>query len=181
LSQIVALIRAGILPKHIPYSTVESEVCRNRAAMIVSGPWAWSNLTMSGIDFGLAPMPGVNGKPARPFIGVIVAFINRSSANTNLAPYFIEHYLLTDEGLTAMNAAKPIGVPALLSVYQKMATENPLVRDLNASIELGEIMPNIPQMGRFFSAVGTALQIGTQGRASPQEALSDAAATLRSD
>jgi maltose/maltodextrin transport system substrate-binding protein len=181
LSQILALIRAGILPKHIPYSTVESEICRNKAVMILSGPWAWSNLTMSGIDFGLAPMPGVNGKPGRPFIGVTVAYINRSSANTNLAPYFIEHYLLAEEGLTAMNAAKPIGVPALLSAYQKMAKDNPLVKDLKTSIDLGEIMPNIPQMGRFFSAVGTALQIATQGRASPQEALNDAAATLRSD
>jgi maltose/maltodextrin transport system substrate-binding protein len=98
-----------------------------------------------------------------------------------LAPYFIEHYLLAEEGITAMNAAKPIGVPALLSAYQRMAKDNPLVRDLNTAIDLGEIMPNIPQMGRFFSAVGTALQIATQGRASPQEALDDAAATLRSD
>jgi maltose/maltodextrin transport system substrate-binding protein len=181
LSQIVALIRAGILPKHTPYSTVESEICRNKAAMIISGPWAWPNLTKSGIDFGLAPMPGVNGKPGRPFIGVTVAYINRSSANSNLAPYFIEHFLLTDEGLTAMNAAKPIGVPALLSAYQNLANDNPMLKDLNTSIDLGEIMPNIPQMGRFFSAVGTALQIATQGRASPQEALKDAAETLRAD
>jgi maltose/maltodextrin transport system substrate-binding protein len=181
LSQIVALIRGGILPKHMPYSTVESEICANKAAMIISGPWAWSNLTKSGIDFGVAPMPGVNGKPGRPFIGVTVAYINRSSANTNLAPFFIEHYLLGEQGLTAMNAAKPIGVPSLLSVYEKMATENPLVKDLNAAIDLGEIMPNIPQMGRFFSAVGMALQIATQGRASPQVALDDAAATLRSE
>ena len=181
LSQIVALIRAGILPKHIPYSSVESGICQNQAAMIISGPWAWPNLTKSGIDFGLAPMPGVNGKPGRPFIGVTVAYINRSSANSNLAPYFIEHFLLTDEGLTAMNAAKPIGVPALLSAYQNLANDNPLLKDLNTSIDLGEIMPNIPQMGRFFSAVGTALQIATQGRASPQEALKDAAETLRAD
>jgi maltose/maltodextrin transport system substrate-binding protein len=181
LSQIVGLIRAGILPKHIPYSTVESDICANKAAMIISGPWAWSNLTKSGIDFGLAPMPGLNGKPGRPFIGVSVAYINRSSANTNLAPYFIEHYLVGEEGLTAMNAAKPIGVPALLSAYQKMASENPLVKDLNAAIDLGEIMPNIPQMGRFFSALGTALQIATQGRATPKAALEDAAVTLRSE
>jgi hypothetical protein len=96
---------------------------KSLAAMIISGPWAWSNLTKSGIDFGLARMPGVNGKPGRPFIGVTAAYINRSSANTNLALYFIEH----------------------------------------------------PQMGRFFSVVGTALQIATQ------EALNDAAATLRSE
>lgn len=77
-----------------------------------------------------------------------------------------------------MDDAKPIGVPALQSVYQKMASANSLVKQLNVSIDLGEVMPNIPQMGRFFSAVGSALQIATQGRASPQEALNDAAATL---
>jgi len=38
---------------------------------------------------------------------------------------------------------------------------------------------DIPQIGRFFSAVDSALQIATQGRASPQQALNDAAATLR--
>ena len=181
LSQIVALIRAGILLKHIPYSSVESGICQNQAAMIISGPWAWPNLTKRGIDFGLAPMPGVNGKPGRPFIGVTAAYINRSSPNSNLAPYFVEHYLLADDGLIAMNAAKPIGVPALLSAYQKMANDNSLLRDLNTCLEFGEIMPNVPQMGRFFSAVGTALQIATQGRASPQEALDDAEATLRAD
>lgn len=80
-----------------------------------------------------------------------------------------------------MDAAKPIGVPALRSLYQNMAKDNPRVSDLNGAIDLGEIMPNIPKMGRFFSAVGTALEIATEGRASPQEALSEAAATLRSE
>jgi maltose/maltodextrin transport system substrate-binding protein len=181
LSQIIGLIQSGILPKNVIYSTVESQICQNKAAMIISGPWAWSNLTKSGIDFGLAPVPGINGKPGRPFIGVTVAYINRTSVNTNLAPYFIEHCLLSEEGLAAMNDEKPIGVPALRLLYQKMANENPLVKDLNASIELGEIMPNIPQMGRFFSAMGTALEIATQGRASAKEALSDAAATMRAE
>jgi maltose/maltodextrin transport system substrate-binding protein len=181
LSQIIALIQAGILPKNVSYSTVESDICLGRAAMIISGPWAWSNLTKSGIDFALAPMPGINGKPGRPLIGVSVAYINRASLNINLAPYFIQHFLLTDEGLAAMNGAKPIGVPALISLYQKMANDNPLIKQLNDSVALGEIMPNIPQMGRFFSAVGSALQIATQGRASPKAALSDAAATMRSE
>jgi len=42
-------------------------------------PWAWFNLIKSGIDFGVAPMPGVNGNLGQPFVGVSVAYINRSS------------------------------------------------------------------------------------------------------
>ena len=178
LNEIIALIRGGILPPYVTYSTVENLMGQGKVAMIISGPWAWPNLLASGIDFGLAPVPGVDGKPGHPFVGVSLAYVNRSSPNINLAPYFIEHYLLTDEGLTAMNRAKPIGVPALISLYQSLAHSNAHLRELDASLELGEVMPNIPEMGRFFSSMGTALQIATQGRASAQKALRDAAATI---
>ena len=181
LNEIVTLVRAGILPSYLTYSTVESLMGQGKVAMIISGPWAWSNLFASGIDFGLAPVPGVDGKPGRPFVGVSLAYINRSSPNTNLAPYFIEHYLLTDEGLTAMNRVKPIGVPALISLYQSLSQSNARLRELETSLELGEVMPNVPQMGRFFSSMATALQIATEGRASPQKALSEASATIRGE
>jgi maltose/maltodextrin transport system substrate-binding protein len=179
LSQIIALVRPGILPPYVSYSDVEAMMAQGKVAMIISGPWAWANLIASGIDFGLAPMPGVGGMPAHPFVGISVAYVNRSSPNTNLVPYFIEHYLLTDEGLSAMNQEKPIGVPALISLYQRWSKKDPLVRQLNAAVNLGQVMPNIPEMGRFFSSVGAALQVATQGRASPQQALSNAAAAMR--
>jgi maltose/maltodextrin transport system substrate-binding protein len=181
LKEIIALIRAKILPRYVTYSTVESLMGQGKVAMIISGPWAWSNLLASGIDFGLAPIPGVDGKPGHPFVGVSVAYVNRSSPNTNLAPYFIEHYLLTDEGLTAMNQAKPIGVPALISLYQSLSQSNARLRELDASLELGEVIPNVPEMGRFFSSMATALQIATEGRASAQKALSDAAMAIRGE
>ena len=123
--------------------------------------------------------PGVNGKLGRPFVGVTAAYLNRSSPNKDLAKYFLEHYLLSDEGITAMNQAKPIGVPALISQYQKMAKGDARVRELKVAVDHGEVMPNIPRMGRFFSSMGTALQIATEGRASAQKALHDAAASMR--
>ena len=141
-----------------------------------NGPWAWANLRQRDIDFGVAPIPGVNGKPGRPFVGVMVAYLNRSSPNQDLAKEFLEHYLLNEAGLKAMNHAKPIGVPALISLYNRMAKNRPLLRELKTAVDYGEIMPNVPEMSRFFSAVGTALQISTTGRASAQGALQEAEA-----
>jgi maltose-binding protein MalE len=43
-------------------------------------------------------------------------------------------------------------LPALVSVHQKFAQNNPLLRELKASVDYGQMMPNIPQMGRFFSS-----------------------------
>ena len=180
LSEIIALVKAGVLPKSVSYGATEELMGQGELAMTISGPWAWSNLIKSGIDFDLAPIPGVNGNVGRPFVGVSVAYLNRWSPNHDLATEFLEHYFLTDEGLTTMDRAKPIGVPALIALYETMAKDNALLRELKAGVDQGEIMPNIPQMGRFFIALGTALQIAAEGRASPKAALEEALTSLRS-
>jgi maltose/maltodextrin transport system substrate-binding protein len=179
LTEIINLIQAGVLPKSVSYSEVEDLMGRGKLAMMISGPWAWSDLTKSGIDFGVAPIPGVAGHPGRPFVGVSLAYLNRSSPNQDLAKDFLEHYVLTDEGLTAMDRGKPLGIPALISLEEKMVKNNPLLQELKVCLDNGEVMPNVPQMGRFFSALGTALQIATEGRASPEAALREAAANMR--
>jgi len=179
LTEIINLIRAGILPKSVTYSVVLEQMARGNLAMMISGPWAWSDLMKSGIDFGVAPIPGVNGHPGRPFIGVSVAYLNRSSPNQDLAREFLERYVLTEQGLTAMDHGKPLGIPALVSLEEEMVKNNPLLQRLKACLDNGEVMPNVPQMGRFFSSLGSALQIATNGQASPEAALREAEATMR--
>jgi maltose/maltodextrin transport system substrate-binding protein len=147
--------------------------------MMISGPWAWSNLIKHGIDFGVAPIPGVGENVGRPIVGVTVAYLNRSSPNQDLIKEFLEQYALTKEALTAMYYAKPTGIPALISTYESLASDNPLLRQLEAAVECGQVMPNIPQMGRFFSSLNGALQIATQGRASAKAALQDAETDMR--
>jgi maltose/maltodextrin transport system substrate-binding protein len=126
-------------------------------------------------------VPGVDGKVGRPFVGVSVAYLNRSSPNQDLSKEFLERYLLTEEGLTEIDKAKPIGIPALISVYESIAKNNPRLRELKASVDYGQIMPNIPQMGRFFSSLGAALQLAADGRLSARTALQEAEANMRHD
>jgi len=179
LNQIVGLIQQGILPKVCAYSATEDLMARGKLAMMISGPWAWSNLIQKGIDFGLSAVPGVDGQVGRPFVGVSMAYLNRSSPNQDLAREFIERYLLTDEGLTAMNSAKAIGVPALISLFDKLSKNDIRMRQLKTSVDYGEVMPNVPQMGQFFSAMSAALQLATDGRLSASAALQQADANLR--
>lgn len=181
LSKIVGLIQSGVLPKSCSYSETEDFMGQGKLAMMISGPWAWSNLIQKGIDFGVAHIPGIDGKVGRPFVGVSVTYLNRSSPNGDLAKEFLERYLLTDEGLTAMDKAKPIGVPALISVFEKIAQNNPRLRELKASVEYGQVMPNVPQMGRFFSSLGAALQLAADGRLSARKALQQAEVNMRHD
>jgi maltose/maltodextrin transport system substrate-binding protein len=181
LTKIVTLIQSGVLPKVCSYSETEEFMGQGKLAMMISGPWAWSNLIQKGIDFGVALIPGIDGKVGRPFVGVSVAYLNRSSPNQDLSKEFLERYLLTEEGLADMDEAKPIGVPALISAYEKISKNYPRLRELKAAVDYGQIMPNIPQMGRFFSSLGAALQLAADGRLSARTALQEAEANMKHD
>jgi maltose/maltodextrin transport system substrate-binding protein len=174
LQAIVELINSGTMPKGASYSVMEQKMNNGELAMMVSGPWAWANLQKNGIDFGLAPLPGVDGNPGRPFVGVLTAFINRSTSNSELASQFIEKYVATPDGLRTIDADVPIGVPALKTLSEEMAAQNPRIQMTYENAKNGQVMPNIPQMSKFWSSMATAFQIATNGQASPQAALDDA-------
>ncbi|HEY2123490.1 MAG TPA: maltose/maltodextrin ABC transporter substrate-binding protein MalE [Chthoniobacterales bacterium] len=174
LQAIVNLVTTGVMPKGASYSVMDQKMNSGDLAMMVSGPWAWANLHKSGIDFGLAPLPGVAGNPGRPFVGVLTALINRSTPNADIAAQFIEKYVATEDGLKTINADVPIGVPALKALSEEMAAKDPLIKATFENAKNGDVMPNIPQMGKFWSSMATAFQLATNGQASPKAALDDA-------
>jgi len=175
LSAIVHLIDTGVMPRMASSGDIPQELmAQGKLAMMISGPWDWPNLMKSGIDFGVVPMPGINGKLGKAFVGVQVAYINRSSPNRDLAKEFLEKYAFTKESLCALDHVKPIGIPAMISLYDELSRNNPLLSEMKRCVDEGEVMPNIPQMGRFWTSVAAALELGNCGRCSPPAALEDA-------
>jgi maltose/maltodextrin transport system substrate-binding protein len=147
---------------------------------MINGPWVWADLRKSGIDFELAPLPGVGGNPGRPFVGVFAALINRSSPNADFAVEFLEKYLCTEDGLRAIDADSPLGVPALTALAEEMSARNPLIKGTYDNVRNGVVMPNIPQMGKFWSSMKAAFELATSGRASPEAALKSARKAMKS-
>ena len=174
MQTVADLIRAKVLPSSLSYSIAEAQMNQGKLAMFVSGPFAWENLKKSGIDFGVTTIPGIDGNPGRPFVGVVGAVFNRSSPNLDLAQEFLEHYLVTPKGLAAMDRHVPLGVPALIASYEAKASD-PHIAGSMKNIEAGLLMPSIPQMGVFWSAMESALATITSLRAAPQAALDNAA------
>jgi maltose/maltodextrin transport system substrate-binding protein len=174
LKAIVQLINTGILPKGSSQSVMSEKMASGQLALMINGPWEWANLRKASVDFDLASIPGVDGNPGRPFVGVFAAMINRSSPNVELAQHFLQEHVLTSESLKAMDADAPLGVPALKTLCDEMAARNHLIKVTYENAENGVVMPNIPQMGKFWSSMGAAFEIATNGGATPQVALQDA-------
>jgi maltose/maltodextrin transport system substrate-binding protein len=168
------MIKEGVMPKGASYSAMEAGFDKGEVAMMITGPWAWDNARKSKIDFGVAPIPTVGGKPSKPFVGVLGCMITAASPNKEVAKEFLENYVLTLDGLKKINADVALGTPANKAFYKELSAD-PNIAATMKNVNLGEPMPNIPEMGKFWSAMASALENITNGREAPKEAL-DAAA-----
>ena len=83
------------------------------------------------------------------------------------------------DGLKVINADAPAGVAALKALADEMSAKNPLIRGTYENALNGVVMPNIPQMGRFWSAMKAAFEIATSLRASPEAALKSARKSMK--
>lgn len=172
------LVQRGQMPKGAGYAEMEGGFARGDIAMMITGPWAWENAKRAHVDFGVAPIPAVAGHPAKPFVGVLGCMIAAPSQVKDIAREFIEHHLLRIDSLKTINADVPLGTPANKAFYAELAAD-PNIRATMENARLGEPIPNIPETGKFFTAVDAALEAITNGRQSPKAALDGAAARMQ--
>ena len=167
------------MPKGARYAEMEAGFARGTVAMMVSGPWAWDNAKKAKINFGVAPIPAVvPGQPSQPFVGVLGCMISAPSKLKDMAREFLEHHLLRPEQLKVINADVPLGVPANKAFYAELSAD-PAIRATMENARLGRPVPNIPEVGRFWTAMDAALEAITNGLQSPKEALDGAAARMK--
>jgi len=174
---IASLIETGVMPKGVTYPVAEAAINKGESAMFITGPWAWENLRRSKINFGVAPLPSVAGKPAVPYVGVLGAMINAQSKNKDLAVEFLENYLMKTEGLKTMDKDVAIGVPASTKYYDELKGD-PNIAATFVNVMAGTPMPNIPEMAKFWAAMEAAVGNISSGRQAPKEALEAAAGRI---
>lgn len=174
---LVDQVKAKMLNADTDYSIAEAAFNKGQTAMTINGPWAWSNIDKSKINYGVTTLPTLNGKPSKTFVGVLSAGINAASPNKELAREFLENFLLTDAGLDAVNKDKPLGAVALKSFQQTLEKDQRIAATMS-NAQNGDIMPNIPQMSAFWYAMRTATLNALSGRQSVDAALKDAKARL---
>ncbi|WP_373777168.1 maltose/maltodextrin ABC transporter substrate-binding protein MalE [Glaesserella sp.] len=180
LQFVVDLVKKKVINADTDYSVAEASFNKGNTAMTINGPWAWANIEKSGINYGVAVLPTLNGHAGKPFVGVLSAAVNASSPNKDLAKEFLENHLLTDAGLDTVNKDTPLGAVALKSYQEKLAAD-PRIAATMANAEHGEIMPNIPQMSRFWYSEKAAIDNAVSGRQSVKAALDEAQAKIEKE
>ena len=173
-SMFAELIEENVLPRGVDYGVMESNFNQGKAAMMISGPWAWSNLETSGINYGVASLPTIDGSPSRAFVGVWGATINNASPNKDVAQEFLETYLLSMDGLETMNNDVALGAVANKEFMETLKDDARIAATYDNAMS-GLLMPNVPEMGKFWSAMEAALTNIANGREDVVPALDNAA------
>jgi len=173
------LIKGGAIPEGgLTYQEAEDGMKSGKQAMWITGPWAWESLSKAKINYGVAMLPTVAGKAPKPFVGVLGAMITHNSPNKAAANDFLKNHLLKREGLAAMNADKPIGVPASKAMFWTMYSDEKIRTSMD-TIYNGRPMPNNPEMSLFWKHLSAALYDINTGDKTSKEALDQAAASIR--
>lgn len=173
---LLSLITDQFLPPVMTYQIMDDAMNGGRVAMVINGAWAWPNLTISGIDFGVAPIPGVHGHPTPSFVTVHALAISSASANRELARTFIETALTSDAGLGTWNANGRLG--ALADISAAAEQTNPNIAALLRIAAGGVPLPNNPEMSGFWRIMRIALTDIATLTATPADALNTAATQI---
>ena len=173
---LVDLIKEGIMPLGVDYNTMTTLFKEGKVGMILTGPWAFDDFLKAGVNFGFAPIPTIDGKKPRPFVGVQAFMVSSFSKNQLMAKAFLDEFVATKETMLALferGRRPPVYLPA------QKAIKDVLTKGVLDSAAEGIPMPNIPEMDSVWAAWSNAIELILNGKLSPQAALDEAVAQIR--
>lgn len=151
------------------------------APFAINGPWELGNFADEVDDFGVAPLPTVDGNHPRSFSGIQMWYFSSELAGDEAA---IEatvdwaEWYTTNEEVTLANAENH----GLIPVHTEHAEEIDVSDNVLAfaeQVDHGVPIPTHPDMDSVWEPATDALELVFNGDETPQAALEDAADEIR--
>ncbi|PTX65000.1 carbohydrate ABC transporter substrate-binding protein (CUT1 family) [Melghirimyces profundicolus] len=171
--EIEELYKNKLIPKGIKADTVNGLFKEGKVAMVINGPWALSDYRGAKVNFGVAPLPKINGENAQAFIGVKGWYLSNFSKHKEAATELIQ-FMTSKESLKSRYQDTGDIPPHKDLIEDPVIKEDPAVKAFAEQAGYGNPMPNIPEMGQVWEPINNALAFIAQGKQKPEKALDDA-------
>jgi arabinogalactan oligomer / maltooligosaccharide transport system substrate-binding protein len=146
----------GALKRSIQADNAIATFTGKKAAFLVSGPWALTDIKKAGLKYDISPVPGfAGGKPARPFVGVQAFYVAAKGKNKAVAQEFVANYLTKTDLAKALYDAEP-RPPALTAALDAVKAGDPDAQKFLDAGKNGVILPAIPAMAAVWDPFGKA-------------------------
>jgi maltose-binding protein MalE len=143
-------------------------------AFLMSGPWWVNTWNEEGLNWGVTTLPTLDGDPLTPMVNVRGFYVSEFGENKAIAEEFLLSFVATDETMLALFEADPRG-PAWLPIVDQ-ATGFEAFAESAAN---GLFIPNVPEMGAVWGALGDQILGVRNLTISAEEAMTNAAEQVR--
>ncbi|MDE5899345.1 MAG: maltose ABC transporter substrate-binding protein [Treponemataceae bacterium] len=141
----------------IPAADASGDFCNaqfteGKSAMIITGPWKITDFKKSGVDFGITTVPAFPEKnqPATTFSGVRLAFVSSYSEFPDAAKAFAR--FITSKEALEQRFKLTDQIPPRVDINMN----TPMSNGIKEQLVYSKPMPTIPQLGTYWSAMGSA-------------------------
>jgi arabinogalactan oligomer/maltooligosaccharide transport system substrate-binding protein len=161
----------GITPMSVNTGMVSGYFNEGRAAMVINGPWMRGEL--AGVDYGVAPLPSVEGKAAKPFLGVEAVYLNKQSPRKEAAMEVARY--LTSDASAAIRYEVGKQPVANRSTWEKPpGGGDPVMDAFREQAKVAVVMPSSPAMQAIWTPYNGALLSVIAGDTKPSDAIAEA-------
>lgn len=163
-----SLFTSGLIPADINGDLAKSAFLTGETGFYISGPWDIEALKEGGVNFGVAPIPTLNGNNIKTFMGVQSAFVSSKSKNQELAWDLVKH-LSETTGEALFETGNRI--PVLKSVLEgEKFTSNEFMVEFSKQAQFANPMPNIPEVQTMWEPGANNIKLMVSGELTPKKA-----------
>lgn len=161
------VIKDKLMPADIKGDMAKGDFLNKKIGLYVSGPWDVQAFKDGKVNFGVVPMPTLNGKKIPTFMGVQTAFVSTNTKDKDLA-WKLAKYLSDNSAETVLN--KGHRIPVLKKdLESKNFKDNKEMAAFAEQLKLATPMPNIPEVQAMWEPAENDLKLLTAGKLTPQE------------
>lgn len=146
-----------VLPKGVSGFMVTSLFNDNNAAVVFNGPWFRPEIGPK-VDYGIAKLPSVDGKPLRPMLGIEAVFVTKTSKKKEAALKAARYLAGADSAAVRMRVGQqPVCHAATLEAG---AAEDPTMRVFMEQAQDAVLMDASPEMQMLWTPADIAIAAG---------------------
>ena len=173
--KISELAKAKVLRTSISGDNSIALFTEGKAAFLVSGPWALSDIKKSKMKYAVQPLPGFAGEDkASPFMGAQAFMVAGNAKNKAFAQEFVSNGVNNEEAMTTLFETTQLP-PAMLAVQEGLNDKD--IKVFADAANAASPMPALPAMASVWEPLGKAYA-AIVGGADPTKTIQSAGKTI---
>lgn len=167
-----------LIPLNLKGDNVNGLFKEGKAAAVINGPWAVRDYQSADIDFGVVPIPQVDGQDPKTFVGVKGLYLSAYSEHPYWATELMK-FLTSKDALKERFADTGEIPPHVELLEDPVIKDDAIVSAFAQQAENAVPMPNVPEMYQVWEPMQNAVTFIANGKQQPQKALDDAVKLIK--